>query len=866
MKRQGGRDFMASLRKSSLVLIAMILAFVAFMAMPLTAGAWSDTDIDLPGAGTAYTGTVTGLPKLNPTVQGPSGVLTGGTYNFALTCGDCHVFKAREAHSTCTSCHTDEAGSNLNSSLAGRVPASITGCDSCHNGTIAAVVHSAANSFTAHAMDTPSSQAGCGLGVGYSGATPACHVRNLIGEHRAFNTRFGWDSTANKAMRVARDRVSPDFGCLDCHNENFKKTDATKGQCITCHSESHMKKDSASYNKMLSAHEGGVTLGVYSTYAEKFSYSSNTLLAHGLNFRDGMVIIPELAKPGDPESVIGCTAAYMCHNSANNGALALNMSVAAGVTRFRALSSTELIKQVNTCANPYGNFFCHYGSARPTTDISGSYIAMDNGMMGRDGKPGYPGYSGLVDPSPDVGGRLYEYSTYLTLDLTGHAIASDTNLTFKTSYSFADFVGTVIGGNPITTRDEGKVQARIAGSTEWTDLLTVSGDSYPWTTQTLSLGAFAGQNVEIRFASIGDLEDNYSSWGWRLQDIGLTSGGVRTYTAPTEVSTAPFTRESTGGVLAADYDDEEMSYSNYRVDPITIDAANYGFYSTAGALAPIITTDAEGKITAVDAMRAYDSSTKTLDLFTGGGENAKTIDPAILNGQTFTEAQKVILSPTFEVIPDAAFANMASLINVGTPDTILLTTPADDFGLTNLTYVGNNAFLGTGISGKLVLSNTVNYIGTGAFTNTRLTGVRLGYPAVAAASEGMSIMAFGPAGTTTIGASAFEGIGTLTSAEIGASVIDIGAYAFRNSGLVNLEMETPLPAGAVIGSSAFWVPQLLTTSPTMDEIAVNAGTTVSNIFNRTDRVPASSALSIAVLVLAAGGMTIYMRRRPAGVK
>lgn len=880
--------------------VALVLCL---FALPTLAYAWDDTvGPSMTGGSGAVSGTIGAttdtssstmkMPttKTNTYGYGVDGSLFGGTYSYNLTCESCHNYASTvKAHRNCAICHGETTGTGFIPSMQTKNTANpgfwatVTKCEDCHDGTIAGLAHAntAQAIYDVHAMDTKSVANSCGPTTSTFGSNPACHIRNLLAEHRNVQTRYIWDSALGKAQRVETGRQARALDCTNCHKKDgdgklvissgsgaFNFTATSKGMCVDCHPDSHMTKDSANYNKMLSVHTAEAPMQVWSDSAAggpRLVVGDNAILAHGITYSNGLIQIPDAPNTG---TTWGCSASNMCHNKAFEAAASLNMYDAVRVSRFQTLGLPELQHKIVTCGNPYGNPYCHYGAAKPTTSIVGEYIAMDNGSMNREGAPGYIGdgqwYNG--------GTFLPRYNAYLTLNLTGQTIASGTKLQFKNSYYFQDTVGAdgSMASTDSTKPDYGKVQVRVGGAGDWTDLWTVSGEGYAWSYKTIDLSAYAGQSIEIRWASLGNA-DQYNAWGWQLADISLRDASdAVTYQVPLDVEQSPWSKESNYVTTSTQYDpvlDQDVVVATTNPLPAT-----YGFYSNVALPAKTITTDSTGKIIAV-APAALNTATGVLDLYTDGGEAATSIDPQVLKTAGFTGATTIILPPTLTAIPDGLFANMATVTMIGTPDTVGLGVLSQDFGLTNLTSIGADAFNGTGIKGSLVISPNVASIGNSAFQHTGLTSVRIAWlattaPAQAAASGTSSLMNASPTGTS-IGVSAFEGLTTLKTAEIGSGVNSIGAYAFRNTGITTLTFQDPMSPTMTIGQAAFWVPTFnqFTATPVQLDIATNAGTTMDYIFNNPNNsIPASSDITIAMIVvagLAMGGFMMVRSRKQA---
>lgn len=881
--------------------VALVLCL---FALPTLAFAWDDSvGPAMSGGSTAFTGTIGAttdnssstmkMPtvKVNNFGYGMDGSLFGGTYTYNLTCESCHNYTSTvKAHRNCIICHGDSTGAGFIPSMMAKNQAdptfwsTVSACSDCHDGTIAALPHGNTPQavYDVHAMDTKSIANSCGPTTSTFGSNPACHIRNLVAEHRNVQTRYQWDSALGKAQRVETGRQARGLDCTSCHKKDangvlvlssssgsYDFYDGTsRGQCVDCHPDSHMMKDSANYNKMLAVHTSEAPMQVWSESASggpRLVVGDNAILAHGITYVNGLIQIPDAPNTG---TTWGCSAANMCHNKAFEAAASLNMYDAVRASRFQTLGLSDLQHKIVTCGNPYGNAYCHYGAAKPTTSIVGEYIAMDNGSMNRDGKPGYDGsgqwYNG--------GTFLPQYNAYLTLDLSGQSIASGTKLQFKNSYYFQDTVGAANSpaATDATKPDYGKVQVRVGGTGDWADLWTVSGEGYAWSYKTIDLSAYAGQSIEIRWASLGNA-DQYNGWGWQLADISLRDAAdTVTYQVPLDVTQAPWSKESNYVTTTTQYDpDLDADVVVATTNPLP---ATYGFFSTVALPSKLITTDSTGKIIAV-APGAFNSATGVLDLYTDGGEAATSLDPQVLKTTSFIDATTVILPPTLQTIPDGMLANKPKVTMVGTPDTVGLGVLSQDFGLTNLTTIGANAFNGSGISGSLVLSPNVASIGKSAFVNTKLTSVRIAWlatsaPAQAATSKFASLMNASPTGTS-IGESAFEGLTTLKTAEIGSGVNSIGAYAFRNTGITTLTFQDPMSPNMTIGQAAFWVPTFnqFTATPVQLDIATNAGTTMNYIFNNPNNsIPASSDVTIALIViagLAMGGYSMVRSRKKA---
>lgn len=869
--------------------------FCALFFAPLSAFAYDNgTGPSMLGGTTTFAGTLGAttdtssstmkMPTTKPNAYwGPAGYEYGGTYSYNLTCSSCHNFESIvKAHRVCADCHTDSTGAVLKATLRSKDEADptffaqVSACSDCHNGTLAPVAHgtSAQSVYSAHAMDTQSKAKSCGATIG-TGSTQGCHIQNIIAEHRSVETRYVWDSSKNKAQRIETGRAGRALACTDCHKidattgrmkiasaEGTYGITTTEGACFDCHPDSHMTKDSANYNKMLEVHQSTTPLGVWSLHASggpRMQVGENAILAHGVSYNNGLLQVPVETQTGD---TWGCSARYMCHNSTINAAGSMAMQEAVAATPNKGKTLLQLQNTVNTCGNPYGNPYCHYGAAKPLVTTTGEYIAMDNGSMDRLGKPGYLGDGQWWD-----GGTFLEkYCAYLTLDLSGQTISSGTQLKFKNKYYFQDTSGVLnsyAGTDPAP--DYGKLQVRVNKSGDWTDLWSVTGEGYDWSYKTVDLSAYAGQSIEIRWASLGNA-DQYNGWGWQLQDISLRNASdTVTYQAPMDVTSAVWNRASTGNVITSVWDDVDEMYYDVET-PVTL-PADYGFYSAMNANAQIITTNADGTIIGV-SLDAYNAATKTLDLSTGGGESAKTIDASVLASTNFSGATTVILPATFEIIPDDCFKGLSSLSLVGTQQSISLGGLATDFGLTNLRQIGSRAFAGTGLSGAVTFSANVESIGSEAFINTKLASVTVAKvattpQAMRLASTNQSIM-YASATGTSIGDSAFENLSTLTSVDIGSAVNSIGASAFKNTGLTTLTFQEPMAPNLTIGQDAFWVPSFNQISSTPDKklIADQAGVTMSYIFNNPNNVvPASSFLTIALIVLGAFGLVGYVARR-----
>lgn len=880
----------------------MRFAFVFVCVMlfiPTVAYAYNDNSGPaMTGGSATFAGTVgsttdiASSPMKMPTAKpnaywGPAGYEYGGTYSYNLTCSSCHTFtNTVAAHRTCLDCHTDTTGASLKPALRAKMETnptyfdSITACADCHDGTLAPLAHdtTAQSVYTAHAMDAASVAKSCGATIGQN-SKQGCHIQNILAEHRSVNTRYVWDSAKNKAQRVETGRADRALACNDCHkiNQTTGRMEITsaegsygitsaEGACYDCHPDSHMKKDSANYNKMLAVHDSSTPLAVWSEHTSegpRMQVGENAILAHGVSFSNGLLTVPVETQAGD---TWGCSARYMCHNSTVNAAGSLAMQEAVAATANRDKTLAQLQHTVNTCGNPYGNPYCHYGAAKPLVTTSGEYIAMDNGSMNREGKPGYLGLGQWWDG----GTFLASYKAYLELDLSGQTIASGTKLTFKNRYYFQDtrgVISTYTGSNP--NPDNGLVQVRVNNG-EWSDLWSVTGEGYDWSYKTIDLSAYAGQDIDIRWASIGN-PDEYNGWGWQLQDISLRdSADAVTYQVPMDVSTAPWSRSSSGGAYTQIWDDTLEDYVT-QFTPATL-AADYGFYSALGESDQIITTDTSGKIIGV-SIEAYNAATKTLDLSTGGGEAAKTIDPSILKSTNFSGAVRVILPATFEDIPDGCFKDMPSLNLVGTADAVNLGLNGTDFGLTNLRNIGNQAFFGTGLSNALTLSVNLERIGNQAFANTHLTDVVIAKVPTTPLQLNMmsgsqSLMNASPTGTS-IGDSAFENLSTLKTAEIGTAVNTIGTAAFKRTGLVTLTFQDPMATDLTIGEGAFWQTSFnqMIVTPSMQGVADQAHVEMSYIFNNpTNSVPASSTLSIILIVALALGCAAYMTGKKEGIQ
>ena len=836
------------------------------------------------GAATDTSSSTTKMPTTKANAYwGPAGYEYGGTYSYNLTCSSCHNYESTmKAHRKCTDCHTDSTGSVLNATLRAKAESdptffdNVTACSDCHNGTLAPVAHgtTAQSVYTAHAMDTESKAKSCGATIG-ANYTQGCHIQNILAEHRSVKTRYVWDSAKSKAQRVETGRASRALACTDCHKidattgrmklasaEGSYGITTTEGACYDCHPDSHMTKDSTNYNKMLEVHQSSTPLAVWSLHASdgpRMQVGENSILAHGVSYSNGLLQVPTETQTGD---TWGCSARYMCHNSTVNAAGSLAMQEVVAATPNKSKTLLQLQNTVNTCGNPYGNPYCHYGAAKPLVTTTGEYIAMDNGSMNREGKPGYLGDGQWWD-----GGTFLEkYCAYLTLDLSGQTISSGTQLKFKNKYYFQDTSGVTssyAGTDP--TPDYGKLQVRANKTGEWTDLWSVTGEGYDWSYKTVDLSAYAGQQIEIRWASLGNA-DQYNGWGWQLQDISLRNASDSvTFQAPMDVTSSVWSRASTGNVLTKEYDDNlEMDVT--VVSPVTL-PADYGFYSAMNASTKIITTDADGKIIGV-TLDAYNAATKTLDLSTGGGEAAKTIDPSVLASTNFGGATTVILPATFEVIPDDCFKDLSSLNIIGTADSVALGNLSTDFGLTNLRQIGARAFAGTSLTGALTLSTNLESIGNSSFVNTKLASVAIANiatssPAMKLASTNQSIM-YASATGTSIGDSAFENLSTLTSAQIGSGVNAIGAAAFKNTGLTTLTFQEPMAANLSIGQDAFWVASYnqIVATPDKKAIADQAGATMSYIFNNPNNsVPASSEVTLVLIIAGAFALVAFTAKR-----
>lgn len=119
-------------------------------------------------------------------------------------------------------------------------------------------------------------------------------------------------------------------------------------------------------------------------------------------------------------------------------------------------------------------------------------------------------------------------------------------------------------------------------------------------------------------------------------------------------------------------------------------------------------------------------------LYCNAGDTIDIVVPDTYNGKPVT------------AIGDGAFSNIGTVDNAGEKVSRKITLPKTikkigfmSFGLsmiseininelTNLEYIGAYAFMGTSISGDIVLSDSVQYVGASAFSATNITSLHLG--------------------------------------------------------------------------------------------------------------------------------------------
>lgn len=119
-------------------------------------------------------------------------------------------------------------------------------------------------------------------------------------------------------------------------------------------------------------------------------------------------------------------------------------------------------------------------------------------------------------------------------------------------------------------------------------------------------------------------------------------------------------------------------------------------------------------------------------VYCNAGDTVDIVVPDTYNGKPVT------------AIGDGAFSNLGTVENAGEKVSRKITLPKTikrigflSFGLsmiseininelTNLEYIGAYAFMGTSISGDIVLSDSVKYVGASAFSATNITSLHLG--------------------------------------------------------------------------------------------------------------------------------------------
>ncbi|MFA7266314.1 MAG: leucine-rich repeat protein [Candidatus Nanopelagicales bacterium] len=142
-------------------------------------------------------------------------------------------------------------------------------------------------------------------------------------------------------------------------------------------------------------------------------------------------------------------------------------------------------------------------------------------------------------------------------------------------------------------------------------------------------------------------------------------------------------------------------------------------------------------------------------------------------------------------------------------------TIADTYNGRDVTIIEDAAFYGkTGLTGAVVIPDTVTTIGNGAFNGaTGLTGISMSADSSLTTIEELAFEnASGLSGTlalpnsvTTIGAQAFRGASSLTGLTLGNSVQTIGAGAFRGATSLRGRLTIPASVTSVGDQSLLYV-------------------------------------------------------------
>ena len=158
------------------------------------------------------------------------------------------------------------------------------------------------------------------------------------------------------------------------------------------------------------------------------------------------------------------------------------------------------------------------------------------------------------------------------------------------------------------------------------------------------------------------------------------------------------------------------------------------------------------------------------------------------------EIEHVIIANTVTTIGECAFSNCWNLKSVSIPSSV--------------TYIGDNAFSGTGLTSVTIPGNEADgtNIGADAFSGcSGLISVNIGSGVKSIENfafqncTGLTSVTIG-SGVTSIGRSAFYECSSLTSVTIPNSVTSIGQYAFQNCSILTSVI---LNSNPTIGTDAF---------------------------------------------------------------